>query len=212
MNRTLQRLSKASVFAVLACTLLCIRMMYSGEITFAFLLWNLTLAWIPFRLMKYLSDHPHFTGIKMVSVFILWGLFLPNAPYILTDLIHLKISPSPLIWLDILMLFLFSLSGLHFGFESIKMAVRTIEIKLGKFYGNLLSTAALISCGFGIYLGRVERLNSWDLMIHPLKITREITSIYFGALFPWAFSLLMGLVLFVLYHRLFNHTTYEKES
>lgn len=203
---------KGTAFILPACLLLLIRMVYTGQFTFAFLLWNLTLAWIPYRLMKFITNHPHIDGVKFIAVFILWGLFLPNAPYILTDLIHLKISPSPLIWLDILMFFLFSLSGLHFGFESIKMAVRSIEMKLGKFYGNLLSTAALISCGFGIYLGRVERLYSWDLMIHPFRITREITTIYAGAFFPWAFSLLMGLVLLVLYHRLFNHTSYEKES
>lgn len=215
MTNSISRISRASTLAICGSLLLIVRIIYTGQYTFAFLIWNLFLAWVPLGLMQLSKRYTYYSEKKHFVVFILWGLFLPNAPYIITDLVHLKISESPIIWLDILMIFLFSLAGLHFGFESLNIAVQTMQQKFGKIYAQLLSYLALIACGFGIYLGRVERFNSWDLMLHPFRATKEIAFIFFNSeqmVFPWSFSLLTGLVLLFLYHQWFQDPVYEKEK
>src|SRR6185503_17284547 len=97
-------------------SLLIIRILLSNELTYIFLAWNLFLAWIPFALSQKLSKLNNRWKILFITA--LWLLFLPNAPYIITDFLHLKQRTPIPYWYDILLLFSASLNGLLLGILS----------------------------------------------------------------------------------------------
>ena len=90
--------------------------------------------------------------------------FLPNAPYVVTDGIHLvrrlEMNPS---WVRSGILVLgFSLFFLV-GLEAYALCIQNLRRYLGRTIVPLeLAIHGL--CAVGIYLGRVLRFNSWDLL------------------------------------------------
>ena len=76
--------------------LLGFRSEHTGRPDHIFLAWNLFLAWIPFVLALALYDRarrrssPAILGALACG----WLLFFPNAPYILTDMIHSRSERS----------------------------------------------------------------------------------------------------------------------
>ena len=51
---------------------------------------------------------------------------------------------------------------------------RVIARKLSQLAGSIFAAAALVLSGFGIYLGRVLRWNSWDAVSSPLELLADI--------------------------------------
>src|SRR6187455_2811618 len=78
--------------SALACFLIALRVLLIGHVRQLFLVWNLFLAWMPlfFALTAVClaQTRPQRRG-WFLSAAVAWLLFFPNAPYILTDLIHL---------------------------------------------------------------------------------------------------------------------------
>jgi len=97
------------------------RVFLCGELTFFFLNWNLFLAFIPWVLTTALIIHPRLQARKAVvgAAALLWLLFFPNAPYILTDLFHLRHREGIPVWFDLMMILSFAWTGLLFGFLSL---------------------------------------------------------------------------------------------
>ncbi len=83
------------------------RAWYINARWFSFLVWNLFLAWVPyFWSLWALNLHrcqPQRWWLLLLPG-TLWLLFFPNAPYLITDLIHLRNYPSVPFWYDIGML------------------------------------------------------------------------------------------------------------
>ncbi|NNE95817.1 MAG: DUF1361 domain-containing protein, partial [Acidimicrobiales bacterium] len=77
--------------------------------------WNLFLAWVPFvigvGIRRLAARTPHGTGILVLPT-ALWLLFFPNAPYIVTDLIHLRNSPPSYLVGDAVIIGVFAALGL----------------------------------------------------------------------------------------------------
>lgn len=147
-----------------------------------FLIWNLFLAWIPLAL-AYLSEK--LWQRRIFGKWSAWGglgiwlLFFPNAPYLITDLIHLKSSPDHLLWYDALMDFVFALAGLITGFYSLLKAHRLMEQIGNKAMAWIIVIGSLTLSSYGIYLGRFGRWNSWDVINHPFSLVRySINSLY----------------------------------
>ncbi|NID12769.1 DUF1361 domain-containing protein [Fibrivirga algicola] len=149
---------------------------------FIFLVWNLFLAWFPLGVMLVLRDLRQ-SGILgrgprngLISWAMVggWLLFMPNAPYIITDLFHLRMTDGNLVWFDTLMIFVGALSGLLAGLYSTLLAHRTIR----SLAGPLSAWAFIMACqglaGFGIYLGRYIRWNSWSIITQPMILTRSL--------------------------------------
>jgi uncharacterized membrane protein len=101
---------------------------------------------------------------------LVWLLFLPNAPYIITDLLHLKSNTQVPIWFDSILIFSFALAGLLTGLFSLYLAHRMIDRLFNEIIGWLSIVACVGLTGFGVYLGRIERWNSWDLFTHPVRL------------------------------------------
>jgi uncharacterized membrane protein len=162
---------------------------------YLFLVWNLFLAVIPFAITTYLVSIPKLNKIALVFWFCVWLLFLPNAPYMVTDLLHLKISNTHLLWLDILVVMSFALNGLLVFYLSLvdMNAILNTIIKSSK--TKYLTVFILYLCGFGVYLGRFLRYNSWEIIQNPLSLFNDIVNIIFYPnqhMEAWLFTLLFG--------------------
>lgn len=150
-----------------------------GVPTFMFLIWNLFLAWIPYSIaisIKWLDDKnaPKFIlGLALAT----WLVFFPNAPYIITDLLHLSHRPPVPKWYDLLMLFSFAWTGLMLAYASMMQ----VQIFLKKHSSGLIAwslcISVLILSGFGIFIGRFQRWNSWDIITQPGALFADILNI-----------------------------------
>jgi uncharacterized membrane protein len=69
--------------------------------------------------------------------------------------------------------FIAALAGICTGLYSLKV----IHQVLNQFINNVLAwiviSASIVLSGFGLYLGRFARFNSWDLFTHPLYLFRK---------------------------------------
>lgn len=144
---------------------------------FVMLIWNLTLAWFPLGVVLVLLDlrRARLAGQwVMAGALAVWLAFLPNAPYIITDLFHIKNIQESLLWFDTLTIFIFAMTGLLIGLYSTLLVHRIIDPMAGRPVAwGLMLTCQLLS-GFGIYLGRFGRWNSWELMTHPFRLFRAV--------------------------------------
>lgn len=142
---------------------------------YTFLLWNLFLAWIPLiaAVLAFALARLHAGALVGVLVAV-WLLFFPNAPYVLTDFIHLHGNgPSPL-WYDALMLSSFAWTALMLGFVSLYLIHAIIERHAGTAVGWVVVVCVLGLASFGVYLGRFARFNSWDVVTRPHLVVSVI--------------------------------------
>ena len=146
------------------------------NVTFIFLAWNLFLAWIPYLISLNLEWFDRRKSNKMVLglVLLAWLLFFPNAPYLITDLIHLEHRAPIPEWFDLMLFFSFAWTGLILGFLSLQEVQFFLKKRLGQRKSTILVCLALLLCGFGVYLGRFQRWNSWDFFMHPTRLAADI--------------------------------------
>ena len=158
-----------AALSVAAVGLLAVRMDRVGEPAFIFLTWNLFLAWVPFVLSLCLAA-VHGRGGPRPLLWVLgagWLLFLPNAPYILTDFIHLgRVGGAPL-WFDAALIGTFAAAGLVLGLASLLVVHHVVEVRAGRVIGWVVAVSSLVLSAIGIYLGRFPRFNSWDVVTDP---------------------------------------------
>ncbi len=162
-------LTTIAVFVGFNFFLTAFRFLVTSGIGYGFLVWNLVLAIVPLLISLYLTKKNP-TRKKVLYLSIVWLLFLPNAPYILTDFLHFRhLSHSMPAWFDLLLLASYSITGLLFGLLSMRQMHLVWMRTFGKIANWLIPVAAILS-GFGIYLGRFERYNSWDVLSDPMGI------------------------------------------
>jgi uncharacterized membrane protein len=133
-----------------------------------FLLWNLALAWIPFVAALALDDVRSTPLSLQLPLLAIWFAFFPNAPYLVTDLIH--IDPANTTTIGVLgdaALVLVAPAGLALGFSSLVLVERAVRERFGGRTALAVAVLSLAAASVGIYLGRVVRLNSWDLLTRP---------------------------------------------
>jgi uncharacterized membrane protein len=176
--RTYLPLTWASVIASAGCLLMIVlRLILTGSLRYGFLLWNLFLAWIPYLLGLLIlritirgTSRPRLRP-GAVLLGLLWLLFYPNAPYILTDFIHviedIRNLTSALLWYDIILHAAFAFIGHLIGLISLAILYQVIEQLYHRWLAWLVVVLACGLGGYGIYLGRFERLNSWDILFVP---------------------------------------------
>ncbi len=205
LDMMLQTNISRSTQGLIALSLLCfilvgLRITVKDEWRFSFLVWNLFLAWIPFWLTSIAAKLQEKTRNRAPVILILaaWLLFFPNSPYIITDLLHIKNYSQNILWFDSLLIFIFAFTGLIIALHSLQKAHELFLHHFKSIWAWALVLACTILAGFGIYLGRYCRLNSWDFLQGP--------SWFFGRIFqqfenPLTFkvTLTFGFMLFVLH-------------
>ena len=153
-----------------------VREHHNGDAGFRFLLWNLMLAWIPLLVALAVYDsYGRGTRLPVLSPGVaLWLLFLPNAPYIVTDFIHLTPGTRTPLWFDGVILSAFAWTGVLLGFVSLYLMHAVARDRLGPRGGWAAALAALGLTSAGVYLGRFLQWNSWDVIRRPGQRLAEI--------------------------------------
>jgi uncharacterized membrane protein len=188
------------VLASAACVvILGIRSAFPGE-DYAFLVWNLFLAWVPlFLAAAFARTSGRRLGVLLVAA---WLLFLPNAPYIVSDFVHLEDSPGAWVLLDAVLIAAFAATGLLLGFESLRLVQTVTRQRLGEAAAWALAGVSVVLCGVGIYLGRVHELNSWDAITRPGRLLGKILPALanpLAHLTTFGLTLALGLLLLLAY-------------
>jgi uncharacterized membrane protein len=177
-----------------------IRMKLNKSFFFLFLIWNVFLAIIPYAITMYLNTIPKLSKLKLGFWFMIWLAFLPNAPYIVTDLIHIRSGNASLLWLDVLVVLSFALSGLFLFYLSVMDMQVLVSHQFKKVPRNTMTTTILFLCGFGVYLGRFLRYNSWEIISDPIYLISDVVNIViapFQNAEAWLFTLGFGTFLVV---------------
>jgi len=189
-----------------------------------YMIWNVILAWVPLEivsLMCYINSNSRNSGlIKIMTIFlgILWLLFYPNSPYIITDFIHLSLNQYHLInpnyspytneariifndniniWLDFVIIAVGVWIGYVVGFISLYIIHNSLMKKYKRIASWVFVSIIHLLTGFAIYIGRFNRWNSWDIILHPTNIITILQkSINLKTL---KFTLLFGIFSFIVY-------------
>jgi uncharacterized membrane protein len=145
---------------------------WTGGQMYAFMLWNLFLAWTPFLLALAAFELTRRGAARPVLVLlgVCWLLFFPNAPYMLTDFVHLGTQGGAPVWFDASMIAAFALAGLALGFASLYLVQLIATDFVGARRSWALVVAGIALASFGVYLGRFEEWNSWDLLVRPEQL------------------------------------------
>ena len=190
---------------LLGLSLLVVRMSYTKHFTFIFLVWNLFLAWVPYllsTLIKKMDKGTWRSFVYCLPILGFWLLFLPNSPYILTDLFHLRPRGDVPQWFDLILICNFAWTALWMGFLSLYNVQLFIRQRMSMWGTNFVVMMILFLTGFGVYLGRFQRFNSWDLLTQPFEILSQISQMVihpFQHYMSTAFTLCFGLFLIVTY-------------
>lgn len=190
------RVLPLALFSALAVGLLVARVAFTESLVFLVFAWNLFLAWVPLALALGLERA---TRVSSGAAFgVAWLAFFPNAPYLVTDLVHLRHrAPVPL-WYDVAFFATLALAGLFVGLASLEIVHRVLRRHLGARAAWALVLLISGLSGYAIYLGRFLRWNSWDLFTRPLGVLGSVVADVTHAR-PWGVSVVFGAIIFASY-------------
>jgi uncharacterized membrane protein len=189
------------VLSLVAVFFHLIRIYFNSPVDFS-MDWNLFLSWIPLiaafianNLTKRYGNVP----VTLILLSLFWLAFFPNAPYMVTDLAHLTVDyQRDLTWHDTIMLFFYAEVSLFNGLVSLYWIHQAWRQVFSRRTSTIFLCASLPLAGLGVYLGRMRRMNSWDIIHEPKLIFNSV----FESLTDrtaWVFSLEIGVLLGILY-------------
>lgn len=179
----------------LSCILICVTLIYSccglllntmgASLFLSWLFWNLFLAILP--VLFAMSAQLIFHKTQKWNIFILflsalWLLFLPNACYMVTDLIYLDSSlfigadgtylPVLSSWIQLFYIASSVFLALTCGLFSTHVIAEILPFKKKMLHRFWIIAISLLN-GYGVYIGRFLRLNSWDIL-HPVSLVQKL--------------------------------------
>lgn len=182
--------------------LLVVRILFSGQLSYLFLVWNIFLAWIPFIISGSFELICNKTKWMQLFIFSCWLAFFPNALYIITDLVHLELKTTVPKWFDAILIFSSSVVGLIMAFISLYRVEKYLhKLFSGKIVAFLIIVILFLG-SFGVYLGRFLRWNSWDIIRNPfqliLSVLQRIIS-PFDHFQTWGITFILTVLFYLLY-------------
>nr|WP_299174654.1 DUF1361 domain-containing protein [uncultured Allomuricauda sp.] len=177
-------------------SLVGLRILSTGTFFYTFLIWNLFLAILPYAITQtaLFYDSTKIRKPFKLIVFTLWLLLLPNAPYLITDIIHLHNPHSNWVWFDLFMVFAFACNGLVLYVLSLSDAIELLRPSIPKKWIPMTILVICILNGYGIYLGRFLRFNSWDIIFKPRYLVSQILD---SLTFPYVYLMTLAFGLFL---------------
>lgn len=190
--------------SAVAFSLLALRILISNRIQHLYLPWNLFLAWLPlvFAIASMrLGEHLSWRNWKPWAAAASWMLFFPNAPYLLTDIVHLGPVHDTRFWIDMILILLFAWPGFLIGCVSLRIMHRHVARAFNELVGWGFALSACGLAGVGVYIGRFQRWNSWDVLTNPIGLAADLFGLL-GLPFThpaYQFSILFGALIFIGY-------------
>jgi uncharacterized membrane protein len=194
--------------SALGIGLVALRVVLAWRAQHLYLVWNLILAWVPLILALRIEEMEKRGAAGrwgFRAVVAAWLLFFPNAPYIFTDLTHLKPARMTHWWTDLIVILLFALIGLVLAFMSLHRMHSVVSQRHGWVVGWTFVFAVAFLSGFGVYLGRFERWNSWDVVANPIGLLADSLNWMHGR--SAKFTVLFGIFLSTAYALLYSLTS-----
>ena len=192
--------AKVIVLATIAVILELLRVKLTNSMYLLFLLWNLFLAIIPYAIAIQIKNDSIINkkNRKNLLLLCIWFLFIPNTFYLITDFVHLHHTSTRQFLFDSILLSTFTIAGFHLGISSLNHIHKILRSN----YSNKISTSFLIiicySSAFGIYLGRILRFNSWDVLSNPVQLLHSILNCLF-LYDAYVFTMELGTLILILY-------------
>lgn len=183
------------LFTAANLLVLAIRNHVVGDATFDFLKSNLWSGIIPFIIAYTLQFYyKKLNNFFFILVGLLWLLFYPNAPYMISDLIHPHQEPKDvgipqLIVYDTLIVFSIAMLSVFYGFVSLKIMYRLWFGRFGRRFAQIAIVFSLVLSCVGFYMGRelVSEIKigngflySSEMFMEPLFIIKTV----WNALWP----------------------------
>lgn len=166
---------------ILSVVLNILRIIIWDKISFIYILWNIFLAILPFLISSILLNIDNKNKLNntiFFSIGIIWLLLIPNAPYIITDLIHIgEVRAVPVLY-DSFLLFGSAWVGLLLGLYSINHIENILTKKYSQKITHFVMVIIVLFISFGIYLGRFLRFNSWDVFARPSSFIIGLKEIF----------------------------------
>ncbi len=162
----------------LCLALLAVRLVHTRTWGYVGLGWNLFLAWLPMlgALAAYnlYKRHSRPSWLVTAACASFWLLFFPNAPYLVTNILHLHPAAVMPFWYDLMLVNAFAWTGLFLGLVSLYLMQALVQRTAGRLASWLFVLVVSGLTGFGIYLGRFLRWNSWDLLLSPYPVLFDV--------------------------------------
>ena len=198
-------LSKMLLLSIgFSMALLLVRVIYADSLDYSFYIWNSFLAAIPYAISTQIAVRKKL-DLLTACLLILWLLYFPNAPYMITNIFHYeKRFPVPF-WYDLILVIIGAWNGMILGMASLMNVEKFLSQHLKTFWVTLCEFFSLLLCSYGIFIGRFLRFNSWDVVSDPGSLL--YTSAH-HVLVPqnyaklWAFTLLFAALLGLIYFTL----------
>jgi uncharacterized membrane protein len=141
--------------------ILAIRNLIVGDVVFNYLLLNLSSSVVPFIIAVLLLVFSHrLNNFFFIVGSLLWLLHYPNAPYMISDLIHShqEVHDSSENWIihDTLMIFSLAVLSVFYGFVSLKIMFNLFRARFGnRFAHTAVFISVLLSC-VALVIGRLK--------------------------------------------------------
>lgn len=170
------------LLTALVAVLIGARILIFGNSSLIYILWNILLAFIPFFISSFLLRHSRENKLPKFLLIIggiLWLLFIPNAPYLITDLMHVGVIYTVPVLYDVFLLFGAAWVGILLAMHSIFHIENMIRKRYSNRSTNIIISLIILFISFGIYLGRFLRFNSWDIIVNTSEVFKNSWNILF---------------------------------
>jgi uncharacterized membrane protein len=164
---------------LVAASLLLADSLNNGSVVHGYMLWNVTLAWIPFGLSLWLHrvlTHKLWSSWEALIVTAGWLAFLPNTFYLISDFVHLLEADSSTVLFQVALFMAFVFVGLALGLSSLFIVHRELLKRLSAGWTTFVVAIILLACSFAVYIGRDLRWNSWDILVNPGGLLFDISA------------------------------------
>ncbi|MGH7196095.1 MAG: DUF1361 domain-containing protein [Candidatus Saccharimonadales bacterium] len=165
--------------SLISLVFLAVSVVVNHTLADGYLAGNLLLAWLPLifagGLVLALKNHLWLSWRPLVMT-VLWLAFLPNSFYMISDLVHLQTVAVHNLLYDSVMFELFIINGLVLGFLSLHFVHQQLKQRLSARSAGWLVALSLFLTSFAIYLGRLQRTSSWNLLTNPTRALFDISS------------------------------------
>ncbi len=200
VNKFAKYLVLLGVNSALAILLLMVVSFYSHNFSFLYFIWNLFLSWIPLALSIILIlvlRKKLWSSWLALGLSFFWIIFIPNSFYMISDFIHLIDVP-----VNDLLYFAIAFSAIIYsasinGYFSLYLIHREFYKRFSLKTSWIAVAVICLVSSYAIYIGRVLRWNSWDMILNPGGVLFDIsdTLLHFNSLKNALFTSLMFFIL-----------------